>query len=535
MRKFSSTSFGRVSLRAFLMAPVLFFGATCTNLTEIPHDALTTASAFHTDAELTAGVAGVYASLRAVEWVGYMILNEITTDVMIVPTRGGDWYDNGQWLDLHRQTWTANSAGTSAFINGAWSDMFGGVAKANLMIDVITKAAPSNGPQLIAELRTLRAYYYYLLQDMFGGVPIVTSTELKQYPRSSRTEVFAFIEKELTESVADLPTSWPPSGKGRITKGAAYSILASISINSGVFNKNSGVNANGLNNCMTTVAGGKTGCQAAIDAVNALLNLGQYSLETDWKNNFSKDNKSSKENIFVILHTSAGQDIGGNFPMRTLHYNQLSTGQGGPWNGFATLAETYAQFDPADDRRNMFLAGQAFSFETGAPVNDRNGDNLVFSAAIPDADKASEAEGIRFNKFPPIASPPRGSAQPNDYTLFRLAEMYLIKAEAFNELGQTANALIELNRVHTKHLTTPYTGLSQAQTRDAIFKERLLELAGEGKRRTDLIREGRFLKQWSTAMLHGKTDKSADTYRILFPVPAPQIASNPLLTQNPGY
>jgi len=531
----SLKSVGRVSLRAFLIAPVLFFGATCTNLTEVPHDALTTSNAFHSDAEVTAGVAGVYASLRAVEWVGYLTLNEITTDVMIVPTRGSDWYDNGQWLDLHRQTWTANSAGTAAFMNGAWNDLFGGVAKANLMIDVVTKAGGTSSARTIAELRTLRAYYYYALQDMFGGVPLVTTTELKQYPRASRTEVFAFIEKELTESIADLPTTWDAAGKGRITKGAAYAILASSYINSGVFNKNSGVNANGLNNCATTVGGGKTGCQAAIDAVNALLNLGVYSLNLDWKKNFSVDNKSSPENIFVILHTKEGGSIGGNFPMRTLHYNQLSTGDGGPWNGFATLAETYNQFDANDDRRSMWLAGQGFSFETGLPVNDRTGAPLIFTPSIPDADNANEAQGVRFNKFPPMPSPPHGGAQPNDYTLFRLAEMYLIKAEALNELGQTAAAVTELNRIHTKHGLTAYGALSQAQARDAIFKERLLELAGEGKRRTDLIREGRFLKQWSTAMLHGKTDKSADTYRILFPVPAPQIASNPLLTQNPGY
>jgi len=519
-----------------MIAPVLFFGATCTNLTEVPHDALTTTSAFHTDAEITAGVAGVYAMLRNVEWVGYLTINELSTDVMIVPTRGNDWFDNGQWLDIHRQTWTPNSSG-AGFLDGAWNDLSSGIAKANLMIEIITKAAPSNGPILIAELRTLRAYYYMAMQDMFGGVPLVTSSELGQHPRATRSEVFAFIEKELLESRGTLPTSWDAAGKGRLTRGAANAMLASLYINSGVFNKNTGVNANAPNSCMTTVSGGKTGCQAAIDAVDALLNLPGYSLNPDWKSNFSKDNKSSPENIFVILHTSAGQSIGGNFPMRTLHYNQLSTGDGGPWNGFATLAETYQQFDANDDRRSMWLAGQAFSFETGLPVNDRNAKPLVFTPAIVDADKASEAEGVRFNKFPPMPSPAHGGNQPNDFTIFRVAEMYLIKAEALNELGNPAAATTELARVHNPHNPgSPIAaGLTQAQLRDAIFKERLLELAGEGKRRTDLIRAGRFLKQWSTVMLHGKADKSAETYRILFPVPANQIASNPLLTQNPGY
>src|SRR5512142_115779 len=178
---------GRRPWLRYLLAPVLLLvGQNCTNLTEVPHDALTPETAFKTQAEILAGVAGVYAGLRPTEWVGFMTLEDLTTDASVVPTRGNDWYDNGQWLDLHRQTWTANSAGTLAFIDGAWNDLFSGVAKANLMIDVVTKAGGANKDSTLAELRTLRAWYYYMLQDMFGGVPLVTSTELKQYPRDSR-------------------------------------------------------------------------------------------------------------------------------------------------------------------------------------------------------------------------------------------------------------------------------------------------------------------------------------------------------------
>jgi hypothetical protein len=215
----------------------------------------------------------------------------------------------------------------------------------------------------------------------------------------------------------------------------------------------------------------------------------------------------------------------------------LNSGDGGPWNGLATLAETYSQFTPTDERRGMWLAGQAISFETGLPAKDRAGNNLVLTTDIPDADKANEANGVRFNKFNPIPNPPHGGNQPNDYTIFRLAEMYLIKAEALNELGQTAAAIVELARIHNLHdPANPISGaLTQAGVRSAIIKERLLELAAEGKRRTDLIRYGQFLNQWSTAMLNGKKDKTAETYRILFPIPAPQIAANPNLKQNSGY
>lgn len=536
MRTFAAHPKVRFLWRSLLLVPVFVMGQTCTDLTEVPHDALTTGNAFHTDAEILAGVAGVYAQLRSVEWVGYITIQDLTTDVAIVPTRGSDWYDNGQWLDLHRQTWTANSAGTSAFVNGAWQDLFSGVAKANLLIEVVSAAGGASATQTVAELRTLRAWFYYMLMDMFGGVPLVTDTKLGQHARATRPEIFAFVEKELLESRGDLPDAWPASGKGRLTKGAANAILASLYINSGVFNKDTGVLPNGYNSCTQTVAGGKTGCQAAIDAADAVINSGQYTLNPNWFQNFAADNKSSPENIFVVVHTKELAFLGGNFPMRTLHYNQLSTGDGGPWNGFATLAETYQAFPATDERRDMWLAGQAFSFENGLPVKDRNGNPLIFTTLIPDADAAGEGTGVRFNKFPPIPSPPHGGNQPNDFTFFRLAEMYLIKAEAYNELGQTANALTALNAIHNRHdPTNPITAATQAQIRDAILKERLLEFAGEGKRRTDLVRHGKFLLRWSTTMAHGKEDKTAEGYRILFPIPAPQLASNPLLTQNPGY
>jgi hypothetical protein len=552
MSKSSSKSALRFGLRALLLVPVFFVGETCTKLTEVPHDALTPTTAFHSDQEVLAGVAAVYAQLRSAESNGeFSAMEELTTDVLIVPTRGSDWYDNGQWLDMHRQTWTANSPGTLGFLTGSWNDAFAGVAKANLMIDVVSKAGGATAKQTVAELRTLRAFYYYMLQDMFGGVPIVTTTELKQVARSKRSEVFAFIEKELTEAQADLPDKWPAASYGRVTKGVANAILASMYINAGVFNKDcgpsacTGVSATSYNSCNVPVSGGKTGCQAAIDAANAVINSGgttkTYTLSSSWLKNFSTDNKSSTENIFVVVHSSTTQAIGGNWPMRTLHYFQLSTGDGGPWNGFATTAEVYNQFPSSDDRHNMWLHDQAYSFENGLPVNDRKGAPLIFTSNIDDATKADEGNGVRFNKFPPQASPPHGSSQPNDFPYFRLAEMYLIRAEAENELG-LAGALADLNTVHAPHNSGANLTVSgQAAIRDAIMKERLLEFAGEGKRRTDMIRAGTYLN-WTEASANGvcgvdptKGCPARAGHRILFPISVNALGSNPLLVQNAGY
>jgi hypothetical protein len=497
--------------------PIIFSG--CTNLTEVPPDALTPTNAFHTDAEVLAGVASVYATLRSTMDDRYNI-SEVTTDEIIVPTRGSDWYDNGRWLELFKHTWTSSSGSTLTDMNGAWTNMFSGVARANLMIDVITKAGGSTSAVTLAELRTLRAWYYYLLMDSFGGVPLVTTTKVEATARVSRDSLFRFIESELNATRTVLPATRPADQAGRLTRGAADAILASLYVNAQVFSGT--VSAAGL-------AKGPARWQDAITAADRVINSGNYTLEPDWKKNFSPDNHDSKENIFYISNTDANPGLGMNFPMRTLHYSQLIV-QGGPWNGFAAVAETYNAFDPADKRRQMFLVGPQVSFDTGLPVKDRGGNPLSFTVDILNEKAAAENEGARYNKFVPKPTVPDGSSQPNNFPFFRLAEMYLIKAEAMNELGQTAAALTQVNIIRDRQFTPakPLAGLSQADARDAIFRERWNELTGEAKRRTDLIRAGNY-----TGARRFKT--ADEPFKILFPIPQTQIATNQLLTQNPGY
>ncbi len=517
-------SIRRGSLSA-LLAPLLALPG-CTDLTEVPNDALTPDNAFRTEEEILAGVASVYAGFRGLTW-GWFNLSEVTTDEIVVPTRGSDWYDNGRWLEIYRQTWTASSGSALDDMNGTWNAIFSGVARANLMISVIQSAGGAGAAATLAELKTLRAWYYYLAMDLFGGVPLVTTTEVAQNPRVSRDSIFKFIEAELTAARAVLPDRRSASQYGRVTRGAADAILASMYINAGVFKKDQGINATAYNACNVPVSGGQNGCQAAIAAADRVINSGVYSLATDYKSNFSINNEGSPENIFVIAHTNL-PGLGFSLPMRTLHYNHLSLG---PWNGFATIAETYIAFDAADRRRESFLTGQQFSFNTGQPITDRAGNPLVISVDIANVEQAREHEGPRFNKFPPDPAAPAGDAHSNDFPFFRLSEMYLIKAEAQNELGQTGAAVTEINRVRARQFTPAKplsSGLSAAQVRTAVLNERLFEFIAEAKRRTDLVRHGLY-----TATRRFKSLREA--HRVLFPIPTTQIQANPLLTQNPGY
>jgi len=520
MKTIFPISVRRLSIAAlFLAAPMVLMPA-CTDLTEVPEDALTPDNGFKNDEEILAGVASVYARLRSTMW-GYFNLSEITTEEVIVPTRGSDWYDNGRWLEIYKHTWTANSGSALDDMNGTWNDLNSGVARANLMIDIVEGAGGPNAEPFLAELRSLRAWYYYMLMDMFGGVPVVTGTELQQSARASRDSVFRFIESELKAVRLVLPRTRPAGEYGRITRGAADAILANMYLNARVFTGT--VTPTGL-------TPGAARWQDAVNFADSVINSGTYSLAIDYKRNFAADNEGSRENIFVIVHSQVA-GLGMSLAHRTGHYNHFSTGSGGPWNGFAAIAETYRAFDPADTRRNIFLVGPQVSLESGEPIKDRAGAPLVITDTIGSETQAKENEGPRYNKFPPTPNVPNGDSHPNDYPFFRLAEMYLIKAEALNELGQTGAAIIEINRVRARSFNPAQplaAGLSQAEVRDAVLRERLFEFAFEGKRRQDLIRHGKY-----TAARRFKL--VSEGYRILMPIPATQIQANPMLQQNPGY
>ena len=354
--------------------------------------------------------------------------------------------------------------------------------------------------------------------DMFGGLPIVTTTDIVARERNTRAEVFAFIEEELLAVRDALPEQWDDANNGRMTRGAATAILASMYLNAEVFTAT--VDVGGLQR-------GAPRWQDAADMADEILNSGAYSLATDWKANFRFDNHLSPENILVVKYV-AEEGIGFEMIYRGLHYTQATPA---PWNGFATIAETYYAFDRDDLRDDIFLVGQQFNVETGQPVDDRTGQPLFFTPEINDITAATEGEGVRIYKFPadPNAS---GQWHGNDYPYFRLGEIYLIKAEALNELNRTDEAITLINTTIRDRVFSPPEplplGLSQAAARDAILNERLFELTAEAKRRQDLIRHDKYLLPWSHKELR-------EPHRVLMPIPPAQLNANPLLTQNPGY
>ncbi|MHA8082992.1 RagB/SusD family nutrient uptake outer membrane protein [Aquirufa sp. A-Brett2-15D] len=470
--------------------------SSCTDLTEPVYDSIPADQFLKTDAQIAAALGPAYGGLRGITW-DWFNPSEASSDELIVPTRGGDWFDGGDWLAYSRHTWTPQHGP----INGMWGFIFGNISQVNQLIPVVAA-----NQKAVDELRAVRAIYYFMAVDAFGNVPIVTDNKSSAATKT-RAEVYAFIVSELTAAIPNLT-----SGKSysRMTQDAAKALLAKVYLNAGVYS-------------------GTAQWQKAYDTADQVIKSSNgWSLSSSTLSNFVVQNQGSNENIFSIPFDSfkAG---GMNFHMRTLHYaNQQTYGLGNsPWNGFCTLADFYNSFESGDLRGAMWIKGQQYA-SSGAKLKDAKGADLAFVAdwekdQMTDADAVFQVAGIRSQKYEIQKNNPNGD-QSNDYVFLRLADVILMRAEAAFRLGNTAQALTDINAIRTRSGVAALT----AVTADAILAERGRELAWEGWRRNDMIRFGKF----STARkFMAVTDKT----RELFPIPQPRRDANPLLTQNPGY
>lgn len=488
-----------------MLAGLMTFTA-CTDLVETPFSEATPDKFFTNAASFEAALVPAYASLRGYIW-NYWNLSEHTSDELQGPTRGGDWGDGGQWVRLNSHDLLPNEG----LVNDLWNDLFGGVSRCNNAIATLAGAsdAVKEKATFVAEAKALRAFYYYLLADTFGSVPLVTVAQAdpKNPPaQATRVEVMAFIESEMKAALPGLLAA-PPYG--RFSKGAANAVLAKMYLNSQAW-------------------GGAARWADAASAADAVI-AGGYALAGNYFDNFKIANDGSKE-IILAAGFSSTKDLG--FPnmnlyMRTLHYNQIPSS---PWNGFTTIAEVYDSFNATDPRRQVMWIGQQYADLTWPAVNtagtalkDRTGKPLLFTKACP-ITGADESQGIRVPKYQPDVAAPGGQGE-NDFVIFRLADIMLVKAEALVRSGNAAAALPIVNEIRKRAGVANLT----AVTLDDIYKERTYEMFWEGVRRQDQIRFGKFTDGYTN-----KTAKSADKV-LLFPIPTNQLASNPKLKQNPGY
>jgi len=486
---------------------------SCTDLNEIVYDKVPTDKFGSTPKEVAALVAPVYNTFQAARSWNFRHLADESADMCVVPTRkGGDWWDGGQHMYTKQHTWTNNN---TPLITGAYSDIFSSITTCNKVLQMVQGMANiPNKEQTIAEIRAVRAFWYYYYVDYFGQGPLVTDFSVTALPTSkTRLELFNFVITEL-DAVKDLLRSDVTSSSyGKMTKGAAYTVLAKMYLNAGVWT-------------------GTPQWQKCIDACNVVIGL-PYVLEPDWKVTFQVHNESSKEIIMPAVYSSA---LGGNqIPFMTLHYlDAVALGLSiGPWNGICADPNYVKEYDPADKRLAWsFLTGPMLDPATGKVLITAHGRPLIHTVDVTMYEATTnwgwcnQEDGARIWKW----EIPKGlsSDLENDYAIFRLADVYLMKAECLTRLnGANAEATTLVNAIR-KRAFSPEKPIALATLED-IRKERRFEMAWEQISRQDNIRFNKFLDAdlgWRGV---------SDPKHLLFPIPKDATDVNPGLTQNPGY
>jgi hypothetical protein len=494
----------------------------CTNLDEKVLDEQLGTDLVNDPSNMTALINAPYASLRrTIEWYDYWALQEVSTDEVIVPTRGTDWYDNGEWQQLHLQTWTADHIR----MKNVWEALNQGVSRANVAINYIGKFTSSaTTTQYIAEAKFLRAYYMYLICDLFGQVPYREAEEVDfaTSPKVlTRQEAADKIISELTAAIPSLKTK-AEVGSDHVTKGAAQALLAKVYLNYEVWT-------------------GTKKYAEAISACNDVIGNTSYVVTSDYWSMFQKDVAEHSEFILrVPMDDKVDMGSGSVWVNFTLHYSQIFGNITSTWNGPSTTSTFFDTWDKVNDARYQdnriksecgfnqgFLVGQQYGLD-GKALTQRNGSPLIFVPEV-NLESSPENAGIRVVKFAPNSGTTHQFSSPNDVPIIRISDIYLIRAEAKLRNGDAAGALADVNYLRAKRSVSGKTlPLLTSVTLNDVLKERGYELYWEGLRRQDLIRFGKFGEAWQ-----GKPATAAT--KAIYPIPTSALGANENLKQNAGY
>lgn len=513
-----------------IIAGVLFLSSSaCTDLTEQTPDSLTS---LESEEEFISALGEAYAILGGDPgWTvhnNHWALQEVSTDEAVIPQRAQDWFDGGIWIRTHRHTTGVDHAPT----NNTWNYLFSGVNATSRIISQFEQLIEEGAVDeelaegFIAEARALRGFYYYWLMDAFGNVPIIDDfTDVGDSPANNsdfqqgRNELFDFIESEVTASI-DLLSDDVGATYGRINQYGAHFLLAKLYLNAEVYT-------------------GTPMWEEAGEQLDIIIDSGEYTLESNFFNNFSVNNSSASETIFAIPYDEVFNP-GFNIHHMSLHYEQQEQFdfQDQPWNGYATLAEFYNSFEENDIRRDGLMEGlQLTPGGEELPDPETPGSPPVsFDAEIPallmdnfDDYPRLRLAGARFNKFEyeQGATPDLN----NDFPVMRYADVILMKAEVEWRMNGGGQMYFDMIRDDGRVGDVDPIPLNA----ENLLAERRRELYTEVWRRQDLIRfdgvDGgatRFNDPW------WEKDVSEE-FRNVFPIPREQMDANPNLTQNPGW
>lgn len=525
-------------LKRISIIAIIGISVSCkSNLDEIVYSDVTQDSYEYKNAYQAIGI--VYANMRGLfGHTNYYMMQETTSDELVMPANASGWDDGGIYKRMHLHTWNSENPQ----LTNMWNVLYKGVINANRVIEQLEKGvvpAPSgvSKEQLIAEMKTARAFYYWLICDNFGAAPLVTTTSTELPSKASRADIYTFIVTELNTSIPLLSEENNKLMYGRFNKWGAKALLANVYLNSIVYT-------------------GQPKWTECLQECTEIINSGKYGLETNYRKIFTTQNENSPEIIFSVPFDE--NLASGFFPEMFSWHGALKDKvllQATPWgSGSALGVPQFIDTYDTDDQRltNTWLMGPQFAADGVTALKgsyDQSGKPLVFTKALPDGLFTGESQGYRMNKFDVRTGSQYNLS--NDFPFFRYAQVLLMKAECLLRNGNSNEAAQLVSQVRSRSFTTPakatvsgseltqntryvygyienYLPVSPGDTQPVQFgrlhDELGWEFAWEGHRRRDNIRFGIFTrKSW---LSHKPTGDD----RAVFMIPQSAINSNPKLS-----
>jgi hypothetical protein len=526
--------------RTTLLAAALLAGSGCQKdfLTEVPQDFVAPENFYRNANDAITAVNAVYSTFinlqspfSSSDYMGrnlWMVL-EYPTEVATTRLSAGN--ERSLFGTYHPQFTSSH-----AYLEGIYQAAYGGINRANSVIDRVP-AVPMDETrrgQIVGEAKFLRALHYYYLAGLFGGVPLkITETQsigADNVPRATATDTWKQIEQDLIDAAAVLPTSWASTDYGRVTKGAALTLLGKAYLQS------------------VSQTGDVTAYQKALDAFRTVQGLG-YSLDPSYASLFDGSNEKSAEIVFSFQNVAIG-GAGGTITQWFVPNpaEPLYTG-GNQQNQFQAERPFFDSYNAADIRKaGTWLL--SFTKKDGRVVT------WAWSTANVGTTGKNITDPVNYGSTGPVprkyydlASSGSGAESP-DVVILRYADVLLSTAEAINEIsGPTPEAYADVNLVRARAKVPNLTpALSKTAFRDSVFLERRFELAMEMHDLFDTRRNWAWGKArvesnmaqiaalnrnpFSSAVEKLDSRPISDKWK-LYPIPAHACALNKTLVQNP--
>lgn len=500
--------------------------------------------------------ANVYNAFRGALGHNYWMVQTLTSDEAVSVALGSDYYDGGIFRQLHVHDWNRDHG----YLHTIWNSAMSGVTSCNTVLALID----NDESVAAASIRAMRGYYYFILMDNFGAVPLIKSIGGEQQDRAPRAEIAKFIEAELLAVKDKLTTDVTPATYGKATRFMAEALLAKLYLNWTVYTAGDVATYNPS----TT----NEKLQSLVEMCDAIIQSGKFNLNDKFLIKFRPENGPHIRDFIFAMPFDRETQQGLNYARFWIHRNgqkqfgDLPQSVGGTYRVLPAFLD---KFNLAGDERNAsYIGGKQYYWSNYAPTDraftvrtSKRGIDQDYVGADADVQFDWQVETSRDIVLRPDGGPTlnagndlkgrsmgyrsikfymdvnvtaaQNRSQSNDVPIFRLADVYLMKAEAIlrgASVTHNETPQVLLNKIRTYVSAPAFAGTPTLQD---ILDERAREFADESWRRNDLIRYGKFEDNWGFKSLYAQG--FTERFRRIFPVPRDVMNVNTNWTQNPGY